>query len=98
MKKIILCLFVTLQAQFVFAQRLGMMPFEKSAEEQSESRPQMTNVRQDSTADNESVKAFLSKLCEAASREDLNSYFNCFENPSPKNRKEAALTFAEHDV
>lgn len=103
MKNLILVVAI-LQTQIAYAQRLQMqqMSASESAEaeesESSESRPQMTELRQDNSHGNESLKTFLTKLCEAASREDLDSYCSFFESSSPKSRKSAALAFAEHDV
>lgn len=99
MNKLFFVLILLLQTQFAFAQRLTMQQLEE--EEKSEappSRVQMTDIRQDNAPQNESLKALLSRLCESASREDLDAYFSFFENPNSKNRKNTALIFAEHDV
>lgn len=100
MNKIFFVLVFVLQLQVAQAQRLTMQQID--ADDQADSaeptRPQMENIRQDNTTHSESLKATLTRLCESASREDLDSYCSFFDNPSPKSRKSTALTFAEHDV
>lgn len=100
MNKIFLVLVFVLQLQVAQAQRLTMQQIESDdqADSAEPARPQMENIRQDNTPHSESLKATLTRLCESASREDLDSYCSFFDNPSPKSRKSTALTFAEHDV